>query len=112
MTNQPPPLLDHNVFETDRPLVEAVNREGAEWAMERLRAIGALAGSAEIRRKAVEANENAPTLRTHDRYGNRINEVEYHPAWHDLLGLAVEHQLTRCPGASPVQALMSRVVPR
>jgi len=101
MTNQPPPLLDHNVFETDRPLVEAVNREGAEWAMERLRAIGALAGSAEIRRKAVEANENAPTLRTHDRYGNRINEVEYHPAWHDLLGLAVEHQLHSLPWREP-----------
>src|SRR3954447_2698907 len=101
MTNQPPPLLDHNVFETDRPLVEAVNREGAEWAVERLRAIGALAGSAEIRRKAVEANENAPTLRTHDRYGNRINEVEYHPAWHDLLGLAVEHQLHSLPWREP-----------
>src|SRR4051812_31578225 len=101
MTNQPPPLLDHYVFETDRPLVEAVNREGAEWAMERLRAIGALAGSAEIRRKAVEANENAPKLKTHDRYGNRINEVEFHPAWHELLGLAVEHELHSLPWCEP-----------
>src|SRR5205823_5058960 len=48
VANQPPPLVDYNVFEADRPLVEAVEREGAEWAKERLRAIGALAGSAEI----------------------------------------------------------------
>ena len=97
VTNQPPPLVDYNAFETDRPLVEAVEREGAQWAEERLRAIGALAGSADIRRSAVEANENPPKLRTHDRYGNRINEVEFHPAWHELLGLAVQHQAPLAP---------------
>ena len=101
VTNQPPPLAGYNAFEADLPLVEAVEREGAEWAAERLRAIGALAGSAEIRRKAVEANENAPRLKTHDRYGNRINEVEFHPAWHELLGLAVEHQLHSLPWSEP-----------
>jgi putative acyl-CoA dehydrogenase len=101
VTNQPPPLIDFNVFEADRPLVEAVEREGAQWAEERLRAIGALAGSAEIRRQAAEANENPPKLRTHDRYGNRINEVEYHAAWHELLGLAVEHELHSLPWSEP-----------
>ncbi len=101
VTNQPPPLVDYNVFETDRPLVAAVNREGASWAGDRLRAIGALAGSAEVRRGAVEANEHPPKLRTHDRFGNRINEVEYHPAWHELLGLAVEHQLHSLPWREP-----------
>jgi putative acyl-CoA dehydrogenase len=99
--NQPPPLAGYNAFEADRPLVEAVEREGAQWAEERLGAIGALAGSAEIRRKAVEANENPPRLKTHDRYGNRINEVEFHPAWHELLGLAVGHQLHSLPWSEP-----------
>jgi putative acyl-CoA dehydrogenase len=97
VTNQPPPLVDYNVFESDRPLLESVEREGGRWAKERLRAIGALAGSAEIRRNAVEANENPPKLKAHDRYGTRINEVEFHPAWHELLGLAVEHQLHSLP---------------
>src|SRR4051794_4342538 len=101
VTNQPPPLVDYNVFEADRPLVEAVEREGADWAEERLRAIGGLAGSAEIRRGAVEANENPPRLKSHDRYGNRINEVEFHPAWHELLGLAVEHELHSLPWREP-----------
>src|SRR3954452_17114395 len=101
VTNQPPPLVDYNVFETDLPLVEAVEREGAQWAEQRLRAIGAVAGSADIRRKAVEANESPPKLKTHDRFGNRVNEVEYHPAWHELLGLAVEHQLHSLPWREP-----------
>ena len=101
VTNQPPPLADYNAFETDRPLVEAVEREGGQWAEERLRAIGALAGSTDIRRSAVEANENRPKLRTHDRYGNRINEVDFHPAWHELLGVAVQHQLHSLPWREP-----------
>jgi putative acyl-CoA dehydrogenase len=101
VTNQPPPLVDYNVFESDRPLLESVEREGAHWAKERLRAIGALAGSAEIRRNAVEANENPPKLRTHDRYGARINAVQFHPAWHELLSLAVEHQLHSLPWCEP-----------
>ena len=101
MTNQPPPLGDYNVFETDRPLVEAVGREGADWASERLQTIGALAGSSEVRRNAVEANESPPRLKTHDRYGIRVNEVEFHPAWHKLLGLAVEHQVHSLPWREP-----------
>jgi putative acyl-CoA dehydrogenase len=101
VTNQPPPLVGYNVFAADRPLVEAVEREGGQWADERLRAIGALAGSAEIRRDAVEANDKPPRLKTHDRFGNRINQIEYHPAWHELLGLAVEHQLHSLPWREP-----------
>src|SRR2546430_17537167 len=85
VANQPPPLVDYNVFEADRPLLEAVEREGAGWAEERLRAIGALAGSAAIRLRAVEANENAPKLRTHNRYGKRPNQGEFHPARPGLL---------------------------
>ena len=78
--NQPPPLADYNVFEQDAALREAVQREGAGWAEDRLRAIGAIAGSAEAIRWGFEANENPPKLRTHDRYGNRIDEVEIHPS--------------------------------
>src|SRR4051812_48752461 len=101
VANQPPPLGDYNAFEADRTLVAALEREGAGWATERLRRIGAVAGSAETRAKAVEANDNAPGLRTHDRYGNRINEVEYHPAWHDLLGTSVDHELHSLPWSEP-----------
>jgi putative acyl-CoA dehydrogenase len=101
VANQPPPLADYNVFETDRVLVEAVNREGADWATERIAAVGQFAGSAEAQELGRLANENGPKLKTHDRYGNRIDEVEFHPAWHDLLGTAVEHELHSSPWKDP-----------
>jgi putative acyl-CoA dehydrogenase len=101
VTNQPPPLVDHNVYEADRPLVEAVRREGAEWAEDRLRAVGELAGRADVQRLGALANENPPKLRTHDRYGNRVDEVEFHPAWHELLGLAVKSELHSLPWREP-----------
>src|SRR4051812_26844277 len=101
VTNQPPRLAGFNAFTADLTLAEAVEREGAGWAEGRLTAIGALVGSAEIRHKAVEANANAPVLRSHDRYGRRVNVVEYHPAWHDLLGVAVRHELHSLPWREP-----------
>ncbi len=101
VTNQPPPLVDFNVYETDRVLVEAVRREGADWASERLSEFGALAGSASVRHDAVAANENVPQLKTHDRFGHRVNEVVYHPAWHRLLGLAVQHEIHSLPWREP-----------
>ncbi|MGZ5340943.1 MAG: acyl-CoA dehydrogenase family protein [Solirubrobacterales bacterium] len=101
VANQPPPLEDYNVFEADTVLVEAVEREGAGWARDRISAVGALAGSAEIIRMGAEANENPPRLKTHDRYGNRVNQVDFHPAWHELLGLAKEHQLHSLPWVEP-----------
>ena len=101
VTNQPPPLVDYNVFEADRPLVEAVRREGADWAEERISAVGELAGTERIQRLGAEANENPPKLRTHDRFGHRVDEVEFHPAWHELLGLAVEHELHSSPWQDP-----------
>jgi putative acyl-CoA dehydrogenase len=101
VANQPPPLVDHNLFETDRPLVEAVRREGAEWAEPRIAAVGAYAGSAHAQELGRLANENGPRLRTHDRFGNRVDEVEFHPAWHELLGVAVEHELHSSPWRDP-----------
>jgi putative acyl-CoA dehydrogenase len=99
--NQPPPLVDYNVFAADIPLVEAVRREGAEWAEPRIAAVGELAGSERILALGALANENPPKLRTHDRYGNRVDEVEFHPSWHELLGKAVEHELHCSPWKDP-----------
>jgi putative acyl-CoA dehydrogenase len=87
--NQATPLENHNAFASDRVLVEAVDREGAEWAADDLREVGAFAGSALAQRWGREANENPPKLRTHDRFGHRIDEVEFHPAWHELMKAGV-----------------------
>jgi putative acyl-CoA dehydrogenase len=101
VANQPPPLVDYNVFEADGPLVEAVRREGADWAEERIAAVGALAGGERAQELGALANENPPKLRSHDRYGHRVDEVEFHPAWHELLGMAVEHELHSSPWKEP-----------
>jgi putative acyl-CoA dehydrogenase len=87
--NQPPLLADWNPFDHDRALAEALEREGAGWARERVRSFGAFAGSSRAQRWALEANDFPPRLRTHDRYGHRIDEVEFHPAWHELMRAAV-----------------------
>ncbi|MBV8550547.1 MAG: isovaleryl-CoA dehydrogenase [Acidobacteriaceae bacterium] len=97
VTNQPPPLVDYNLFERDADLVEAVRREGAEWANAALIEFGKLVGSEEAIRWAFEANENPPVLHTHDRFGNRRDEVKFHPAWHELMRLSLEHGLHCLP---------------
>ncbi len=91
--NQPPPLVGHDVFGGDVPLVEAVRREGADWAEASLRALGRKAGTEEAIAWGIQANENTPKLKTHDRYGHRLDEVEFHPAWHALMQVAVENGL-------------------
>ena len=101
VVNQPPPLVDYNVYETNRPLVEAVRREGAEWAESRIAEVAAFAGSERAQRLGALANENPPKLRTHDRYGHRVDEVEFHPAWHELLGKAVGYELHSLPWKEP-----------
>jgi putative acyl-CoA dehydrogenase len=97
--NQPPPLEGLDVFSSNVPLVEATAREGASWIGERAVALGTLIGG-EPMRWGFEANEHPPVLRTHDRYGNRIDEVEFHPAWHHLMRLSVEHELHALPWRS------------
>jgi putative acyl-CoA dehydrogenase len=97
LTNQPPPLSGYNVFESDRPLAEALHREGAGWAEDACRELGELAGSETAQTWGFQANVNTPVLRTHDRYGNRIDEVEFHPAWHRLMEIAVSHGLHALP---------------
>ena len=88
--NQPTPLRDYNVWQTDIALREAVAREGAEWAGEHLGEYGALAGGRLIE-AGFSANENRPKLRSFDRYGRRIDEVEFHPAYHELMGEAMRY---------------------
>jgi putative acyl-CoA dehydrogenase len=98
--NQPPPLRGGNRYLDNRPLVEAVRREGAAWAEDRLVALGQAAG-AEAQDWGRLANEHPPILRTHDRYGNRIDEVEFHPAWHSLMELARRSGTHALPWAEP-----------
>jgi putative acyl-CoA dehydrogenase len=78
-------------------LREAVAREGGGWIEERAREFGALMGSAETLRLGELTNRNPPVLHTHDRFGNRIDEVEFHPAWHELLRLGISHGLHSLP---------------
>lgn len=99
VTNQPPPLEGYDVFEADVALAEAVEREGAGWAVDDLHALGRLAGSPQVIEWGFEANRNPPELRTHDRYGHRIDEVAYHPAYHELMQVAVGHGLHGAPWA-------------
>ncbi len=90
--NQPPPLAGHDLFASNRPLVEALEREGAGWAAERCSSFGSLLTDEPLEWGRL-ANEHPPQLRTHDRFGERIDEVEFHPAWHELMRLAVGHGL-------------------
>ncbi|MFJ7628837.1 acyl-CoA dehydrogenase family protein [Streptomyces sp. NPDC097595] len=98
VSNQAPPLLGYDVFGADRVLGEAVERhlpaEVLEEAREGLTALGRSAGSAQAASWGTEANAHPPRLRTHDRYGHRLDEVDFHPAWHRLLGHAVGAGLT------------------
>ena len=88
--NQVPPLVDVNLFEQDATLKEGVQREGAGWAVERLRAFGNVVGSAEAIQWGFDANAETPVLHTHNRTGQRIDEVVFHPAWHHLMRASVE----------------------
>ncbi|HEY3183600.1 MAG TPA: acyl-CoA dehydrogenase family protein [Gaiellaceae bacterium] len=87
--NQAPPLRGYNLVAENRPLLEALRREGAGWYEETLLAFGEELGGEPLEWGRL-ANAHPPHLRTHDRYGNRIDEVEFHPAWHGLLQLGVE----------------------
>ena len=95
--NQVPPLEGRDVFSDNTPLVEATEREGATWVLERASALGELIGGEPQQVWGRQANENKPVLHTHDRYGHRIDEVEFHPAWHQLMAMGVEHELHALP---------------
>ena len=77
--NPPTPLVDYNLFEADAPLRESLEREGAAWAQDAVSELGRLAGTQQAIDWGFQANAHPPVLRTHDRFGNRIDEVEFHP---------------------------------
>ena len=90
--NQPPALEGYDLFLENRPLAEALERDGGGWVADEASEFGRFL-SGEPLEWGRQANENPPRLRTHDRFGNRIDEVEFHPAWHALLKTSVEHGL-------------------
>jgi len=98
--NQPPPFEGHDLFVTDPILSAAVDREGAAWAREDIAALAHIL-TGEPLRWGVLANTYPPVLRNYDRYGNRIDEVEYHPAYHQLMELAVAQELHALPWRTP-----------
>ncbi len=87
--NQPPPLEDINLFTSDLALAQAVRNAGGEGHRQRLAAMGARAGSQEVQAWGAEANRVLPVLETHDRFGRRIDEVTFHPAYHQLMDLGL-----------------------
>ncbi|MGW0761620.1 acyl-CoA dehydrogenase family protein [Streptomyces sp. NPDC002814] len=102
VTNQPPPLVGYDVYSADKALTEAVERHVDPSLLDEVRgelaALGRTSGSAQVQEWGVQANECPPRLRTHDRYGRRIDEVDFHPAWHRLLGKGVSAGLTAAWG--------------
>ncbi|MFB4295809.1 acyl-CoA dehydrogenase family protein [Actinomadura sp. NTSP31] len=98
--NQVPPLTGHDLAD-DPALLDGLEREGAGWAAADVHELGRLAGTERAQEWGRLANENPPVLRTHDRYGHRIDEVEFHPAWHELMTVAVTHGLHGAPWADP-----------
>ena len=99
-TNQPPPLIDHNAVLSDRALVEAVTRHGDESVVDDLTDLGALSSSEEAREHGLLANQNPPVLAPFDRFGNRIDEVRFHPSWHWLMERGVGFGLQAAPWQS------------
>jgi putative acyl-CoA dehydrogenase len=99
--NQPLPLEPYNLLDADLALREALAREGGDWGLDRVRDLGAVAGTAEAREHSFRAERNAPRLLTHDRYGHRIDQVDLDPSWHWLLRQAVEREIHALPWRDP-----------
>ena len=103
VVNQPPPLENYNLFTTDRALCEAVVREGAGWATASLSDFGGRLGEAHVLALGHLANKFPPVAQTHDRFGRRRDEVEFHPAWHELMGIAIAERVHTGPWVTPRQ---------
>jgi putative acyl-CoA dehydrogenase len=94
-------LVDYEMYRGDTALVEAVRREGAAWADADLADFGRLCGSADYLELGVQANQQAPELQTHDRFGHRIDLVKFHPAYHRLMQVAIERGMHSSPWTDP-----------
>jgi putative acyl-CoA dehydrogenase len=99
--NQVPPLEDYDLFAADPVLGAAVAREGGAWGAEQLGEFGRTVGSADAFHQAALANRHTPVLHTHDRLGHRIDEVEYHPAYHWFMSTSVTNGLHSLPFERP-----------
>ena len=99
--NQPFALADYNLFTGDAALREGVSREGADWASADLEAFGAKLGAADYLELGALANRYPPDFDTHDRYGRRVDLVRFHPAYHELMRVAIEHGLHASPWSEP-----------
>ena len=99
--NQPPPFAGRNLYESDVALRAAVATYGGSWAEPALRDLGAVAGSQDARALARAANRHAPELLTHDHYGNRLDVVEFHSAYHELMTLGCSAGVHSSPWAEP-----------
>lgn len=99
--NQPPPLENYNLYTSDSALQQALAREGANWAEQELQQFGAFAGAAETIALGHDANHYKPELFTHDKYGHRIDEIKFHPAYHRLMQIAIENGLHSSPWQQP-----------
>ena len=111
--NQPSALEACDLYSGDKPLRDAVGVFGADWAADHLKQTGVLVGSAKVQHLARQANRHLPELRTHDRFGHRVDVVEFHPAYHELMGLifgSEAHSLAWThdrPGAHVARAALS-----
>ena len=94
-------LQDYNLYASDAALREAVAREGAAWADADLNAFGARVGTAEYLDLGTQANRFQPELETHDRFGNRVDLVKFHPAYHALMAASIENGLHCSPWVEP-----------
>src|SRR5437868_13597073 len=99
--NQPPPLQDYDPLALDQVLAQALRREGAAWAAAEIGAFARATAAKEMLALGFQANENPPRLRTHDRFGNRIDEVDFHPAWHELMRFSVANGIHAGPWRDP-----------
>jgi putative acyl-CoA dehydrogenase len=99
--NQPPPLVGHNAFDADPALGEALRREGGDWGRDRVRDFGSVVASEEALDHARRAQRNIPVLRTHDRFGHRVDEIDYDPSMHWMLRLGVEREVNSLPWREP-----------
>lgn len=99
--NQPPPRVDVDEAAENQPLLEAVERHAAGSALDDLHEVGRLVGGASFQRDAAAAHRHPPVLHTHDRWGRRVDEVEYHPAYHRILQAAIAHGAHTSGWAAP-----------
>lgn len=118
VTNQSVPLEDYNIYKADTALREAIHREGAAWAETQVAEFGGHCGSARYLEAGRLANANPPVLRTHDRYGHRIDTVDYHPAYHDIQKLYVMYRAHSWPwvekraGVHVARAALAYMIPQ